>query len=186
MKVKALSLWQPWASLWAAGVKPYETRDWATKYRGPLLIHAAKADVRAFTKLVGVRHANILRRACFEAGLPTVEDLPRGSIVGGGEMYHAAKVLSVSEDGVAGPSVIHARFAGQERVSVHTAEAHEMVLGDVRAGRWLWFIRHHDMLVTPVPWRGRQSLFDVEVPETEEWRTLRCLITELWGGEFDE
>jgi hypothetical protein len=40
--VKALSLWQPWASLIAAGLKQYETRSWATPYRGLLAIHAAK------------------------------------------------------------------------------------------------------------------------------------------------
>jgi hypothetical protein len=40
--MKALSLWQPWASLWARGRKTYETRDWSTPYRGPLAIHAAK------------------------------------------------------------------------------------------------------------------------------------------------
>lgn len=40
--MKALSLHQPWASLVALGVKTIETRSWATKYRGPLLIHAAK------------------------------------------------------------------------------------------------------------------------------------------------
>jgi Sigma-70, region 4 len=37
----ALSLWEPWATLWAAGVKKYETRSWATAYRGEILIHAA-------------------------------------------------------------------------------------------------------------------------------------------------
>ena len=40
--VKAISLWQPWASYIAAGMKGYETRSWATPYRGPLAIHAAK------------------------------------------------------------------------------------------------------------------------------------------------
>jgi activating signal cointegrator 1 len=40
--IKALSLWQPWASLMAAGVKRHETRGWSTPYRGPLAIHAAK------------------------------------------------------------------------------------------------------------------------------------------------
>ncbi len=38
--MKALSLWQPWASLIALGVKTIETRSWATNYRGPLAIHA--------------------------------------------------------------------------------------------------------------------------------------------------
>ena len=40
--MKAISLWQPWATLVGLGVKTIETRSWATKYRGPLAIHAAK------------------------------------------------------------------------------------------------------------------------------------------------
>lgn len=40
--MKAISLWQPWASLVPAGAKPVETRSWSTSYRGPLAIHAAK------------------------------------------------------------------------------------------------------------------------------------------------
>lgn len=39
--MKALSVKQPFAALIAAGIKKYETRSWATKYRGPLLIHAS-------------------------------------------------------------------------------------------------------------------------------------------------
>lgn len=42
MMVKALTLWQPYASLIMAGLKRYETRSWSTQYRGPLVIHAAK------------------------------------------------------------------------------------------------------------------------------------------------
>lgn len=38
--MKALTLHQPWASLVALGVKTIETRSWATRYRGPLAIHA--------------------------------------------------------------------------------------------------------------------------------------------------
>jgi hypothetical protein len=38
--MKALSLWQPHATLVAIGAKPYETRSWETSYRGPLAIYA--------------------------------------------------------------------------------------------------------------------------------------------------
>jgi hypothetical protein len=44
--VKAITLWQPWASLVALGVKSIETRSWSTSYRGPLAIHAAKKVVK--------------------------------------------------------------------------------------------------------------------------------------------
>lgn len=40
--MKAISLWQPWASAIAMGLKRIETRNWATRHRGPLAIHAAK------------------------------------------------------------------------------------------------------------------------------------------------
>jgi len=43
--MRALSLWQPYASLIADGIKKIETRDWYLSYRGPLAIHATKANL---------------------------------------------------------------------------------------------------------------------------------------------
>jgi hypothetical protein len=40
--IPCLSLWQPWASVMLLGPKDLENRPWPTKYRGPLLVHAAK------------------------------------------------------------------------------------------------------------------------------------------------
>lgn len=40
--MKVLSVWEPYASLLAAGLKDVENRDWYTNHRGPLLIHASK------------------------------------------------------------------------------------------------------------------------------------------------
>jgi hypothetical protein len=39
--VKALTLWQPWATFMAMGVKRNETRSWSTTHRGSLAIHAS-------------------------------------------------------------------------------------------------------------------------------------------------
>ena len=44
--MKALTVWEPWASLMACGRKNIETRSWPTNYRGPLLICAAKRKVK--------------------------------------------------------------------------------------------------------------------------------------------
>ena len=52
--MKAISLWQPWASAIALGHKHVETRHWSTKYRGTLAIHAAKRwepDQREFASV---------------------------------------------------------------------------------------------------------------------------------------
>lgn len=40
----AISVKQPWAALIVAGRKTVEIRRWATRVRGPVLIHAAKVD----------------------------------------------------------------------------------------------------------------------------------------------
>ena len=52
--MKAISLWQPWASAIALGIKRIETRSWSTNFRGPIAIHAAKRwgkDQRDFSNL---------------------------------------------------------------------------------------------------------------------------------------
>ena len=41
-QLKAITIWQPYASLIVCGLKVFETRSWPTKYRGALIIHAAK------------------------------------------------------------------------------------------------------------------------------------------------
>ena len=63
--MKALSLWQPWASLIADGRKKIETRHWPLHYRGPLAIHAAmKVD----------------KEACYEFGYSPLT-IPRGAVL---------------------------------------------------------------------------------------------------------
>jgi hypothetical protein len=72
--VKALSLWQPWASLWACRRKSYETRSWSTDYAGPLLVHAAK---RIETDI-----PDALRETCKnEFGRHWAEELPGGALI---------------------------------------------------------------------------------------------------------
>jgi len=70
--IKALSLWQPWASLMARGVKIDETRHWSTNYRGPMAVHAAKT-----LDLAGAPD-----RLCASAlGIDWLTALPRGAVV---------------------------------------------------------------------------------------------------------
>jgi hypothetical protein len=41
LPMRALTIRQPWAELILRGRKRFELRSWKTKYRGPLVIHAA-------------------------------------------------------------------------------------------------------------------------------------------------
>lgn len=72
--MKALSLWQPWASLWACGRKRFETRDWFTTYSGPILVHAAR---RIETEIL-----DALRDICADEFGPRWHvELPGGALI---------------------------------------------------------------------------------------------------------
>ena len=55
IKMKVLTLRQPWATLVAEGIKKYEFRSWKTKYRGKVLIHAGagidKEDIKKYENM---------------------------------------------------------------------------------------------------------------------------------------
>lgn len=51
--MRAITLYQPFASWIARGDKEYETRSWSTKYRGEILIHAGlKLDYLPMTDII--------------------------------------------------------------------------------------------------------------------------------------
>ena len=55
IKLKVLTLRQPWATLVAEGIKKYEFRSWKTNYRGKVLIHVGtgidKEDMKKYENM---------------------------------------------------------------------------------------------------------------------------------------
>lgn len=147
--MKALTLWQPWASLVAIGAKRVETRSWATSYRGPLAIHAAKVTphkARAlttqpfiYTRMVG---------APFQGG----------SRLG----YPEGVVLAIVElvDCVPAETWIAQELANDSHYNV----ARESELGDLSPGRFAWVLGKRELLPNAIPARGRQQLWNWERP----------------------
>ena len=80
---KALSIRQPWAWLIVNGHKDIENRSWATRFRGPVLIHASKGMTR--TEYDDCMHFAV-RGAGVREYFPRFEDLQRGGIVGMAEI----------------------------------------------------------------------------------------------------
>lgn len=76
MKIKALTIKQPWCWAIAEGHKLVENRSWRTSYRGPLAIHAGKAwDLPAARWIRGLSHG---------LGIPVppgMDEVPRGAVV---------------------------------------------------------------------------------------------------------
>jgi hypothetical protein len=81
LKIPCLSVFQPWAELLVAGIKPVENRTRRSNYKGPLLIHASKKFDALWTEGLPPELAIIakehLRSVCT---FPT--KLPRGCIIG--------------------------------------------------------------------------------------------------------
>lgn len=81
--MRALSIRQPWAWLIVHAGKDIENRSWATKYRGPLLVHASMGatksqywDAMAF---IYDREKPLLPH---DFKVPALEELQRGGIIG--------------------------------------------------------------------------------------------------------
>ena len=81
--MKAISLWQPWASLMAMELKRDETRHWKTSYRGTLLIHAAKKVVS---------WPSITIQGVFDGIAFQPSDLPLGKILCQVELFDCEKI----------------------------------------------------------------------------------------------
>lgn len=76
--MKAISIRQPWAWLIVNGYKDIENRTWYTKYRGPVLVHAAKGMTRSEYQMA-CDFAFSINPDIF---MPEFEELDRGGIVG--------------------------------------------------------------------------------------------------------
>jgi len=154
MKIKAISLWQPWASLVSIGAKQCETRAWPTQHRGLLAIHAAKRWTdeqeqlcfsEPFIKVLKTLNPVIAETATSQF------DLPLGCIVAVVELkgcYHT-----------------EAFALGDSQISEN-----ERAFGDWSPGRFVWRLENMMRLAEPIPCVGRQGLFDVELPERNEWK----------------
>lgn len=133
--MRAISLWEPWASAVAIGIKAFETRGWATSYKGPLAIHAAKTREHAWF----IHDTEV--RAAFEAhGIVSEKDLPFGCVV------------------------CTCRLVGVKRVENIRRELSpiELALGNYDAGRFAWELADVKRLETPVPARGSQGFWTWE------------------------
>lgn len=141
--MKALSLWQPWASLIVWGEKQYETRNWKIPYRGLLAIHAAKRKPH-YNDTAHMK--DLFYPACqrnqsaMEYGLSS---LPLGAMLCICEL----KAIYRTED-----------------VSPHIS-ASERAFGDYSPGRAAWELKVVEIFDRPIPAIGRQGIFNWEVPQ---------------------
>lgn len=168
MIVKALSLWEPWASLMAFGVKTVETRHWSTRHRGPLLVHAAKRWTR--------EQESMLDEADVQHALsPLISEHPthRGHM-GVVKPYHLPLGRAVCLVKMTGCVSTNEIFSGDLRATVEAEDD----FGDYSEDRFAWVTTGAHRLSRPLAVTGHQGLFDVEVPDGEYREFIRKLLTQ--------
>ncbi|KKM02861.1 hypothetical protein LCGC14_1780170 [marine sediment metagenome] len=134
--MKALSLWQPWATAIAIGAKKIETRGRRMNYRGLIAIHAAKKRSRELDN-VSLRLARLIR-CRVGTTLPGPSDLSRGAVVA---IVEVVTCREMDSDWIAEQSSL------------------EVALGDWRPGRFGIVLRNIRPLLIPFPLRGMQGLW---------------------------
>lgn len=134
--MKAISLWQPWASLIACGAKDIETRSWrapASLIGQRVLIHAAKTrkgiDLLAKDDLTDIAIRSQLEMADY----PSPESLPLGALVASAIIDCVVPIEELEPD----------------------------PFGDFTPGRFGWRLSGVRSL-PPTPWKGHQGFFDVD------------------------
>ena len=149
--MKALTLWQPWASLVTLGAKRIETRSWSTKCRGEIAIHSA-AQLPA--KWLGAsRHQtsfrdeladvfNCRRDSDEREGLhvdAVIKGLPYGSILCIVELVHVMEIT---------------------RHVVDELDRRELLFGNYDGGRYAWFLHVKHVFEEPIPAKGNRMLWN--------------------------
>jgi hypothetical protein len=145
--MKAITIHQPWATLIALGEKQFETRSWATKYRGELAIHAGKK-----IDLTAIQDPEIYM-AILKHGFDKMRDLPLGVVVGVAELKDC---FSVRRDFIGGLVMLQS----ENRRTHFETKLNEFKFGDFSTGRFAWQMSDVHRLPVPVPAKGQQGLWN--------------------------
>jgi hypothetical protein len=146
--LKAITLWQPWASLVALGHKSVETRCWSTKYRGPLAIHSAQKFPPDW--LGASRHSNGFQ---FELGEVLHEPmgpklnkavylLPRGAVLAVARLTDIVRTDEIKDE----------------------ISQRERIFGNYEDGRYAWFLELEDIFEYPIFAKGNRMLWNWNEP----------------------
>lgn len=147
-RMNALSLWQPWGSLFFVGpkAKRVETRDWATKIRGEIAIHAA-ATKQGF-KLIRAGDSSaydLVVDALQDAGYHLWSDLPLGAVLGSAVLVDCVP--------------IEALYGSEYDTPV------ERAFGDWSPGRYGWIVERAVRYPEPIFAPGAQGIWKWSPPE---------------------
>lgn len=146
--MKAISLWQPWATLMALGEKLYETRSWPTDERGQVLIYATKktSDPR-IGRFEDVFNQEPFYSTLVRHGFTRFGQLPLGALV---SMHNLEACLNSDK--------AKSEILAAKRI-------YEMAFGDYSPGRFAFRMplvkRFREPIPLTYPVKGPSKFFEV-------------------------
>lgn len=158
--MRCLSLWQPWASGMAAGLKRIETRGKRTHLRGEFAIHAA-------LKWSGLQA---------QAAMQLLSDVEGFAQLGGAGQVAAAAFVQDARSWPRGCVLAVVDVVGCEPVESLAPDERERRWGDYSPGRFGYLTENVRMLERPLPLKGQQGVWTLS--EAEE----ACVRAFLPGG----
>lgn len=154
--MKVISVLQPFASLIVTGAKIIETRSWATKYRGEILIHASAG--KQYTKLPVsdplCRHYIDLMD---QNKIDPINKLPFGAIIGKVKIIDCIKTSDIQLMKDANTPL---------KVNGENAPKHfgqEFAFGDYTTGRYGWILSDPVKFDTPIPAKGKLGIWTTDL-----------------------
>jgi hypothetical protein len=173
--MRAISLWQPWASLIACGAKPFETRSWAPpRYLigQTIAIHAAKkidkGAVEFAEELIFGKHGHDLAVKLTATFRGAPDDLmgnfgavlmPIGCVVCIARLDAAFQLGERADDAARPAASVVQRYTSRQMPKCFTVRYDDF--GDYAPGRWAWLLRDVTPLLPPPPAIGRQGFFEL-------------------------
>lgn len=152
--VKAISLWEPWASAVMTGAKTVETRSWHTHYRGELLICAAKKkDKKSLELLNDVQWQKSLLALHAMSSYHNPFHHPTG--VNHLNFGKAVAMVDVID-------CIPSDYFKNLCAEMYYDNVH---LGDFSDGRFVWVLDNIKRVKEPFEVKGSQGFFNVQLPD---------------------
>ncbi len=139
--MKAITVWQPFTQLIAEGCKQYETRCWATSYRGKIAIHAAKKydlEIKFINNdIINNAYELLNNSPVHEKNLKKILDITQKTF--SKEMISRGAIVAIAD----------------------LTDCIE-ITQDYTVGRYAWKLENVNMLDEPIPAKGNQRLWEWE------------------------
>ena len=153
--MRAITLYQPWATLIALRLKRFETRHWATTWRGEIAIHAgaARTDWNDLQ-----RELDGYRNGKYTSGNGSLADIYwqylTGLLPAGGSLNEALPFSAV----VCVANIVDCIQMTPAFIAQQTRE--ERAVGGWAAGRFAWQLEVKEVFNPPIPAKGMQGMWD--------------------------